>query len=223
VASIQITDVVGLPNALNIRPVAGIGFSSSRAAVIDSSGALDGASGSLSDCIHVDGTAGPCGSVPAASLAFVDGEAPTGLMDGVNATFGLANSPNPTASLLLHRNGLLLRQGPDFTLAGASITFQSGAVPRPGDILVASYRLGVALTGVGFVDGETPAGTLNGVNTAFTLAQPPVPAGSLTVYRNGLRLRSNVDYTASGSSLTFLAGQVPQSGDIVVCSYRIAQ
>lgn len=222
-ATIQITDVIGLQNALNIRPSVGIGFSSSRAAVIDSSGGLDGASGSLSDCVHVDGSAGPCGSVPAASLAFVDGEAPSGLMDGVNATFSFANSPNPTSSLLLYRNGLLLHQGPDYTLAGASITFQSGAVPRPGDILVASYRLGVTLTGVGFVDGETPAGTVNGANTAFTLAQPPVPAGSLAVYRNGLRLRANVDYTASGSSLTFLAGQVPQSGDILLCSYRIAQ
>jgi hypothetical protein len=222
-SSIQITDVVGLPNALNIRPAVGTGFSTSRAAVINSSGALDAAIGSLSDCVRVDGTAGPCGSVPAASLAFVDGEAPSGLMDGANAAFSFANSPNPPASLLLHRNGLLLRQGPDYTLAGASITFQAGAVPRPGDILVASYRLGVTLTGVGFVDGETPGGSLNGVNTAFTLSQAPVPVGSLTVYRNGLRLRANVDYTASGSTLTFLAGQVPQSGDILLCSYRIAQ
>ncbi len=222
-ASIQITDVIGLQNALNIRPTAGIGFSTSRTAVIDSAGGLDGASGSLSDCVHVDGSSGPCGSVPAASLAFVDGEAPSGLMDGVNATFSFSNSPNPTTSLLLYRNGLLLRRGPDYTLAGASITFLGGTVPRPGDIVVASYRMGVTLAGVGFVDGEAPAGAVNGVNTAFTLAQPPVPSGSLTVWRNGLRLRANVDYAASGSSLAFLTGQAPQSGDIVVCSYRIAQ
>ncbi|MDP8979648.1 MAG: hypothetical protein M3O35_03540 [Acidobacteriota bacterium] len=221
--SIQITDVAGLQNALNIRPAAGSGFSTSRAAVIDSSGGLNAAQGSLSDCLHVDGTAGPCGNASAASLAFVDGEAPSGLLDGVNPSFSFANSPNPTSSLLLYRNGLLQRQGQDFTLAGASITFQAGALPHPGDILVASYRLGVALTGVGFVDVETPGGSLNGANTAFTLAQSPVPAGSLIVFRNGLRLRANVDYSASGSSLTFLNGQIPQSGDVLLCSYRIAQ
>ena len=41
---------------------------------------------------------------------FVTGETPGGIMNGINATFTLANIPSGT-SLLLFRNGLLLQPG----------------------------------------------------------------------------------------------------------------
>jgi hypothetical protein len=217
---INISDVTGLQNALNIRPVIGTGFTVSRSAVIDGTGALDGAIGNLSDCVHVDGTAGPCGS---GSASFVDGETPGGTLNGSNAVFSLVNAPNPGSSLALYRNGLLLRQGGDYLLSGDAITFQTGAVPQTGDILTAAYRLSVSIPGVGFVDQETPSGSINGVNAAFTLSQTPSPSSSLAVYRNGIRLRSGVDYNAAGTLITFVTGLVPQSGDILTCSYRIAQ
>ena len=68
-------------------------------------------------------------------------EAPTGVVDGTNGIFGLASAPSPTSSLLLYRNGLLMLVGAghDFTLAGATITFQTGNEPAPGAVLVASY------------------------------------------------------------------------------------
>src|SRR5690349_19562793 len=46
-----------------------------------------------------------------------------------------------------------------------------------------------------FVDAETPAGAIDGANTAFTLSHAPSPLASLAVYRNGLQLRSPTDYT----------------------------
>ncbi len=58
VTTIQITDISGLQTALNSRVSAGPGFASSRAAVIDASGSIDGAVGNLSDCLHVDGSSG---------------------------------------------------------------------------------------------------------------------------------------------------------------------
>jgi hypothetical protein len=217
---ISIADVTGLQNALNIRALVGTAFAPSRSAVIDATGAIDGATGNLSDCLHVDGTSGPCSTY---STTFIDAETPAGTLNGVNTAFTLANAPNPPLSLELFRNGLLLDQGGDYTLAANNITFATGAVPQSTDILIASYRLSVSLPGVGFVDQETPSGALNGVNAAFTTSQTPSPSTSLVVYRNGVRETPGVDYTASGSAITFMSNLVPQSGDILLCFYRVAQ
>ena len=224
VTTIQITDISGLQTALNSRVSAGPGFASSRAAVIDASGSIDGAVGNLSDCLHVDGSSGVCGGGGGTTNAtFADGEMPGGAVDGSNASFNLANAPNPASSLALYRNGLLLERGLDYTVSGSTISFQSTDIPQPGDILQASYRASVSLPGVGFVDQETPAGTMNGVNASFTLSQTPSPAASLVVYLNGLRLSPGVDYTAVGATVTFRTGLEPQAADILLCSYRIAQ
>ena len=83
--------------------------------------------------------------------------------------------------------------------------------------------MSVSLPGVGFIDSEVPAGVVNGSNGSFTLSQIPYPAASVAVYRNGLRLIASIDYTISGNSITFTSSLVPQTGDVVVCSYRIAQ
>ncbi len=220
VTLISISDVTGLQSALSLRATVGTGFSISRSAVIDATGAIDGAMGNLGDCVHVDGTSGPCSTF---STTFIDGETPAGTLDGSNASFVLANIPNPSVSLALFRNGLLLRQGGDYTLASNNVTFLTGATPQPSDILAASYRLSVSIPGVGFVDQETPAGSINGVNAAFTLSQSPSPSSSLVIYRNGVRLTPGVDYTAVGTAVTFGSTLVPQTGDTLLCTYRIAQ
>ena len=70
-------------------------------------------------------------------------------------------------------------------------------------------------------DGETPSGTIDGVNATFTLAAPPNPGTGLKVYLNGLRLAAGAgnDYTLSGSTITFGAGMIPQSGDQLLTDY----
>ena len=214
--------MVGLAAALNVRATVGTGYAPSRAAVIDAGGALDGAIGNTADCLHVDGSSAPCGgsSSSGSGPTFVDGEIPTGSLSGVNAAFQLGNIPNPATSAYLYRNGLLMRQGTDYSLSNSSITFASTSLPQPNDILLASYRMGTNSSGVVFVDGEIPTGTVDGSNTAFTLSQAPNPPASLELYRNGIHLRSTLDFTASGASIVFLPGQAPRPGDILVCSYR---
>jgi len=221
-STIQIADVTGLQTALSMRPVAGTGFAPSRTAVIDALGGLDGAIGNLADCVHVDGTSGPCGSATGPVL-FVDSESPSGSIDGTNATFTLANPPNPSSSLALFRNGMLLQSGPDYTLTGNSIQFVAGKQPSPGDVLQGSYRVAGTLPGIGFVDAESPAGTVDGSNLVFNTTQTANPITSLAVYRNGLRLKANVDYAVNGTSITFGSGLAPQPGDLLLCSYRVAQ
>lgn len=72
-----------------------------------------------------------------------------------------------------------------------------------------------------FVDAEVPGGTMNGTNAAFTLANPPAPTNSLTLFRNGILQRVGIDFTLSGTAITFAAGSVPQTGDYVRAYYRI--
>ena len=220
IATIQISDVIGLQNELNLRPTMGTGFNPSRAAVIDANGAIDGAVGNTSDCVHVDGTSGPCGGTQNTNPGFVDGEVPSGALDGVNAAFSIISAPSPAASLALFRNGLLLRQNLDYLLSGSAIAFQGAFVPQPGDTLQASYRVNVSITVVTFADAEVPAGTINGSNATFTLANSPSPAFSLELYRNGILEKANLDYTLSNNGVTFATASTPQTGDSLLCFYR---
>ena len=75
------------------------------------------------------------------STTIVDAETPSGVNNGTNLAFTLANAPNPSTSLKLYKNGLLLASGGDYTISGATITFASTATtPQTGDALLASYR-----------------------------------------------------------------------------------
>lgn len=81
-------------------------------------------------------------SPPASSTGprFSDAEVPAGSIDGIRRTFQLARAPSPPASLILTRNGLVLKLGVDYTLAGNSVTFIPEQTPQPGDIVLAWYR-----------------------------------------------------------------------------------
>lgn len=53
-----------------------------------------------------------------------------------------------------------------------------------------------------FVENEEMAGTMNGVNLIFTIANTPV-AGSLKIY-DAIRLREGTDWTRVGTTVTFV-------------------
>lgn len=77
------------------------------------------------------------------TAVFIDAEAPTGALNGINRTFVLTNDPNPALSLVLTRNGLVLRQGADYVLErGRVVVFAplSITIPQSGDSLQAWYR-----------------------------------------------------------------------------------
>jgi hypothetical protein len=80
------------------------------------------------------------------SVTFVDAESPSGTMDGVNAAFLLTQAPSPIASLALTRNGIQLSLNSDYTVSGKTITFLSGMLPRPADLVRCSYRTTVTLS-----------------------------------------------------------------------------
>jgi hypothetical protein len=154
------------------------------------------------------------------TLSFVDSDSPSGTLDGVNSQFMLSALPNPASSLTLYRNGLLQKVGQDYTLNGQILAFASVATPQPGDTLLAWYRLGGGSGTLSFVDSESPSGTLDGLNSQFTLSTVPNPSTSLAVFRNGLLQKSGPDYTLNGQLLVFVSGATPQPGDTLLASYR---
>ncbi len=164
-------------------------------------------------------TLGTTGS--ATNAVFVDGETPSGTANGSNTSFALAHTPAPSTSLTLYRNGLIQSSGIDFTLLGGAITFNTGSIPQSGDILQAHYRMAGTGASANFADAEIPGGVANGTNLGFSLAAAPNPASSLQLYKNGVLLQLNGDYSLSGSTITFVSAAVtPQSGDKIMANYR---
>jgi len=108
-------------------------------------------------------------------------------------------------------------------LTNASATGVWASVPNCTGALEYStsthtFSCGTVLTGT-FADAETPSGSINGSNTAFTLAHTPNPAGSLDCYLNGVEQRAGgADYTLSTATITY--GTAPPTGATLVCYYR---
>ena len=194
-ATIPESSVINLVSDLGARPVEGPLFVAGRAAIIDSMGAIDGASGNLSACLHVDGSSGPCGTSP----AFVDEEVPAGTVNGSNATFTTSASATPPTSLALYRNGIVQKAGLDYRVSGNTISFLAGSVPQAGDTLLASYRVASAGATRGAVGAEvlcSGTGTTTSSTTIAVLGSCNVPGGTL---QPGDRVKISFDYSHKGS------------------------
>jgi hypothetical protein len=218
ISPVQIGDVIGLANELEVRPMRGVGFSLGRAAVINSAGLIDAAAGSLADCVHVDGSSGPCGGGGGGvgGGAFVDSETPAGSANGSNTSFVLAHAPNPASSLMLFRNGLRMASGADYSLSGNTVTFFVASTPQAGDQLSANYR---------YADPANPLGTLagsqvvcsgvGGVTSATAITQLgtcTIPAG---VLGSGDRIEVRFQLAHTGSATGF-SGEVRIGGTTIV-------
>jgi hypothetical protein len=80
-------------------------------------------------------------STGGSGVNFSDAETPSGTINGSNAVFTLAHSPNPAASLILMKNGqIMVAGGVSYTLSGGTITYASGYIPVTGDVHFAWYR-----------------------------------------------------------------------------------
>jgi len=150
---------------------------------------------------------------------------------------GLSTAPIQIGDVTGLANALAIRPS-----AGAGYSIGRTAIINPsGQIDAASGNLGdcmhvdgssgacgtVGTDGSGgilplFSDGETPGGTLNGINAAFTLVFAPSPVNSLILFRNGLLQTHGFDFSQAGNVITFLAGSIPQAGDELTASYRYA-
>jgi hypothetical protein len=73
-----------------------------------------------------------------------------------------------------------------------------------------------------FMDAETPAGSINGLNAVFSLAATPVTADSLHLFRNGVLLKRGSEFTIVGALITFEAPSIPAQGDVLQAWYRVS-
>ncbi len=196
------SQVTGLIGDLGARPIKGPAFAAGRTAVVDGSGLVESATGNATDCMHVDGSSGPCGG---GAPTFVDGDLPTGIVDGSNGTFTLTAVPAPSTSLSVYRNGMLQKPALDYTATGNSLQFLTGATPQPGDTLLASYRTadssGAAVASFsGFSATQvlcSGMGATTGANSLTSLATCSIPGGLLS---QGDRLEIRFDYAHSGTA-----------------------
>ena len=203
VTAIPESGVTGLVSDLAVRPLMGPGYAAGYAAMVDSNGQLESVVGNPADCVHVDGSSGPCGGGSGAVYNFVDGDSPVGTIDGSNTVFTLNGVPNPTSSLTLYRNGVLQAVGLDYTASSSGmIEFAPASTPQPTDVLVASYRTASSSSGTTW---PAPQVLCSGTGTATSLPTPTVlgacniPGGLLTP---GDRIEIHVDYVHTGSAGT---------------------
>ena len=201
------SQVTGLTADLAARPLDGPAFAPGRVAVINSLGSIDGVDGNASDCLHVDGSSGACGSGSGGTTAsFMDSDSPSGIVDGSNTTFTLSQTPSPSTSLALYRNGILQKVTQDFTIGGSSVAFVTANTPQPGDTLLASYRVaGVSGTGQ---SNPSPQVLCSGTGSSTTgvsmtsIGACSIPSGLLLA---GARVEIHFDvaHTGAASGFTF--------------------
>lgn len=70
-----------------------------------------------------------------------------------------------------------------------------------------------------FIANETPTGTIDGSNAAFSLAYAPA-AGTLQLFINGLLLLEGTHFSVSGTTVTFTSPFQPQTGEWLRASYK---
>lgn len=68
-----------------------------------------------------------------------------------------------------------------------------------------------------FATNEVPTGTIDGLNTTFTLANTPT-AGSVSLYQDGLLFTPTTDYSISGATITMVIA--PHTNALLLANYR---
>lgn len=158
--------------------------------------------------------------------SIVQNEVPSGSINGSNTAFTIASAFTP-GSLSVYLNGQRLKSGAgnDYTENSSLTGFTMLYAPATGDVLLVDYTVGssVIMQGVDYrINQETPTGSVNGSNTAFTTARGYV-SGSLEVYVNGILQAPTTHVTeVSQTAGTFTLDVAPATGDIVRVTYLYA-
>lgn len=108
-----------------------------------------------------------------------------------------------------------------------TFTFTRAQSPTTAKSIAVGWRISNAIFADDLFQGsivrnETPTGSINGSNTAFTIATAFTP-GSLQVYLNGQRLKSGSgnDYQEGSNLTSFTMEYAPATGDVLLVDYNI--
>lgn len=145
---------------------------------------------------------------------YINGDVPIGVVDGVNRVFTLM-STSIVGKDSGYLNGVRVQRGLDYTLIGQTITFN--VAPPLLSTLLWDYFV-LMSNPSGYVNGDIPTGLVDGINTVFTLANVPSSLKD-SGFMNGVRQQRSLDYTISGSTITFLVA--PPIGSTLLWDYFI--
>jgi hypothetical protein len=119
----------------------------------------------------------------------------SGTTDGTNKVFTLNQAPVSQDGLMIFKGGIFQTYEVDYTLSGQTLTYTSAPASGIGHIAMGATSSSTV--------GETPSGTVDGLNDTFTLSSIPANAGSLLLFMGGVYQSKDIDYTISVSTITF--------------------
>lgn len=168
----EIAGVPGLPDELAARPRKGAGYAPSRAIKSNAAGELEAVTGTLTNCVLVDGTSGPCGTAGVSGTGpSVIGYVPSWLDTGATSIGpGFAVSQSATNSSIVQRDssgGMAAKAG-IFTFLfgqrdsdGLSAQFRRFSSGQTSNLVSFETEAGVVLSSID-KDGKFPATALVG-------------------------------------------------------------
>lgn len=154
----------------------------------------------------------------ASVAAFSDWKYNTFTGDGTTATFALTASPASLANIDVSIDGVTQVPVADFSLSGASLIFTSA--PPAASVVLARYGNALA-QGTYAVRTERQLATA--LQTVFTLTTASyVPGGDhLSVFVNGVRMSSGVDYTETSATSVTMASGLALNDEVVFVIGRV--
>lgn len=136
----------------------------------------------------------------------------------------IASDINATGVVIAHGglSGSLttLTDGSAYLVAGTGISITTGS---NGQITIESTSTEGGRSGTGgllteLVLNETPAGAIDGSNTAFTVANTPSDPSTVMLWLNGQLLTQGSDFSVSGKNIAFLC-DAPRTDDVLLTMY----
>jgi len=178
---------------------------------------MDGVTATYSELNILDGVTADAGE-----LNLLDGVTATtaelNIMDGVTATYSELNLLDGVTATTAELNIL-----DGVTATYAELNILDGVTADAGELnlLDGATVTTAELNALGtIVTREVPTGDFDGADFTYILANSPSPAGSESVFVNGILQDEGAsdDYTIAGATITFATA--PQADDKVLVNYR---